>query len=78
MSERGAGEMSQQLIALTALPEVLSSISRKHTVAHNCLKGDLLPSSGMQVYMQQSIRNNKNQNKTQQDRNNKENNKKNQ
>jgi hypothetical protein len=33
----GAGEMAQQLRALTALPEVLSSISSNHMVAHNHL-----------------------------------------
>jgi hypothetical protein len=32
-----AGEMAQQLRALTALPEVLSSIPRSHIVAHNHL-----------------------------------------
>jgi hypothetical protein len=34
---RGAGEMAQQLRALTALPEVLSSIPSNHMVAHNHL-----------------------------------------
>jgi hypothetical protein len=33
----GAGEMAQQLRALTALPKVLSSISSNHMVAHNHL-----------------------------------------
>jgi hypothetical protein len=33
----GAGEMAQQLRALTVLPEVLSSIPRNHIVAHNHL-----------------------------------------
>jgi hypothetical protein len=33
----GAGEMAQQLRALTALPEVLSSIPIKHMVAPNHL-----------------------------------------
>ena len=33
----GAGEMAQQLRALTALPEVLSSIPSNHMVAHNHL-----------------------------------------
>ena len=33
----GAEEMAQQLEALTALPEVLSSISSDHMVAHNHL-----------------------------------------
>jgi hypothetical protein len=35
--EIGAGDMAQQLRALTALPEVLSSIPRNHMVAHNHL-----------------------------------------
>jgi len=43
---RGAGEMAQQLRALTALLEVLSSIPSNHMVAHNHLKWDLVPSSG--------------------------------
>jgi hypothetical protein len=33
----GAGEMAQRLRALTALPEVLSSIPSNHPVAHNHL-----------------------------------------
>jgi hypothetical protein len=33
----GVGEMAQWLRALTALPEVLSSISSNHMVAHNHL-----------------------------------------
>jgi len=33
----GAGEMAQQLRALTVLPEVLSSILSNHMVAHNHL-----------------------------------------
>jgi hypothetical protein len=33
----GAGEMDQQLRALTALPEALSSIPSNHMVAHNHL-----------------------------------------
>jgi hypothetical protein len=33
----GAGEMAQWLRALTALPEVLSSNSSNHMVAHNHL-----------------------------------------
>ena len=33
----GAEEMAQQLRALTALPEVLSSIPNNHMVAHNQL-----------------------------------------
>ena len=37
-----AGEMAQQLRALTALPEVLSSISSNHMVAHNHLFWDIM------------------------------------
>ena len=33
----GAGEMAQWLRALTALPEILSSIPSNHMVAHNHL-----------------------------------------
>jgi hypothetical protein len=33
-----AGEMAQQSTALTALPEVLSSIPSNHMVAHSHLK----------------------------------------
>jgi hypothetical protein len=33
----GVGEMAQWLRALTALPEVLSSIPSNHMVAHNHL-----------------------------------------
>ena len=33
----GAGEIAQRLRALTALPEVLSSIPSNHMVAHNHL-----------------------------------------
>jgi hypothetical protein len=42
-----AGEMAQQLRALTALPEVLSSIPSKHMVVHNHLKWDTMSSSGV-------------------------------
>jgi hypothetical protein len=35
--KEGAGEMAQWLRALTALPEVLSSIPSNHMVAHNHL-----------------------------------------
>jgi hypothetical protein len=35
--EYGAGEMAQQFRALTALPEVLSSIPSNYMVAHNHL-----------------------------------------
>jgi hypothetical protein len=41
--KEGAGEMAQRLTALTALPEVLSSIPSNHMVAHN----HLIPSSGV-------------------------------
>jgi len=36
-TEERAGEMAQWLRALTALPEVLSSIPSNHMVAHNRL-----------------------------------------
>jgi hypothetical protein len=39
--------MAQWLRALTALPEVLSSIPSDHMVAHNHLSWDLTPSSGV-------------------------------
>jgi hypothetical protein len=39
--------MAQGLRALTALPEVLSSIPSNHMVAHNHLEWDLMPSSGV-------------------------------
>jgi hypothetical protein len=39
----GAKEMAQRLRALSALPEVLSSIPSNHMV----LKWDLMPSSGV-------------------------------
>jgi hypothetical protein len=38
----GAGEMAQWLRALTALPEVLSSILGNHIVAHNLKGSDVL------------------------------------
>jgi hypothetical protein len=47
-----AGEMAQQLRALAALLEVLSSIPSNHMVAHSHLRWDLAPSSGAQVYLQ--------------------------
>jgi hypothetical protein len=37
-NEDGAGEMAQQLRALTEFPEVLSSIPSNHMVAHNHLE----------------------------------------
>jgi hypothetical protein len=37
VSQLGAGEMAQWFRALTALPEVLSSIPSNHMVAHNHL-----------------------------------------
>jgi hypothetical protein len=42
-----AGEMAQQLRALTVFPEVLSSILSNHMVAHNHLQWGLMPSSGV-------------------------------
>jgi hypothetical protein len=39
--------MAQQLTALTALPEVLSSISSNHMTAHNQLQWGLMPSFGV-------------------------------
>jgi hypothetical protein len=50
--KRGVGEMTHQLRALPAFPEVLSSIPTSHMVAHNHLYQDLVLSSGTQVYMQ--------------------------
>jgi dolichyl-phosphate-mannose--protein O-mannosyl transferase len=43
--------MAQTLRTLAVLPEALSSIPSNHMVVHNHLR-DLMPSSGMQVYMQ--------------------------
>jgi hypothetical protein len=46
--KKGNGEMAQQLRALTALPEVLSSNpSKHHMVAQNHPSRDLTPSSGV-------------------------------
>jgi hypothetical protein len=45
--EEGAEEMAQRLRALTALPEVLSSIPSNHVLVHNHLSWDLMPSSGV-------------------------------
>jgi hypothetical protein len=45
--QQGAGEMAQWLRALTALPEVLSSIPSNHMVAHNHLEWDPMPSFGV-------------------------------
>jgi hypothetical protein len=42
-----AGEINQRLRALTALPEVLSSIPSNHMVAHNHLQQVPMPSSGV-------------------------------
>jgi hypothetical protein len=42
--------MAQWLRTLTALPEVLSSVPSNHTVAHNHLKWDQMPSSGVLEY----------------------------
>jgi hypothetical protein len=41
-----AGEMAPCLRALTALPEVLSSIPSNHMVAHSHPQCNLMPSSG--------------------------------
>jgi hypothetical protein len=46
--------MAQWLRALVAPPEVLSSILSNHMVAHNHLYGDPMPSSGREMYLQQS------------------------
>jgi hypothetical protein len=43
--------MAQRLRALSALPEVLGSTLTNPMVAHNHLFSDLLPSSGMMVYI---------------------------
>jgi hypothetical protein len=43
----GAGEMAQQLRALTALPKVLNSIPSNHMLTHNHLEMDPMPSSGV-------------------------------
>jgi hypothetical protein len=39
--------MAQQVRAITALPEVLSSISSTHTVTYNHLQWDPMTSSGV-------------------------------
>lgn len=39
--------MAQWVRALTALPEVLSTIGNNHMVAHNHLSWDLMPFSGV-------------------------------
>jgi hypothetical protein len=61
-----AGEMAQRLRALTALPEVLSSIPSNHMVAHS----HLMPSSGVSedsdsvlIYINKSTFKNKKQKK---------------
>ena len=43
----GDRDMAQRLRALTALPEVLSSIPSNHMVAHNHLQCDLMLSSDL-------------------------------
>ena len=43
--------MAQWLRAMSALPEVLSSVPSNHMVDHNHLYWDGMPSSGMEVYM---------------------------
>jgi hypothetical protein len=47
----GAGEKAQWLGALTALPEVLTSIPSKHMASHNNIYWNLMASSGMRAYM---------------------------
>jgi hypothetical protein len=42
-----AGDMTQQLRALTALPEVLNSILSNHMTAHKNLQCDLILFSGV-------------------------------
>ena len=44
--------MAQRLRALTAFPDVLSSIPSTHLVAHNHLSCDLMSSDGVLVYKQ--------------------------
>jgi hypothetical protein len=44
--------MAQRLRALAALSEALSSSPSNHIVAHNHVHWDLMPSSGMQMYIQ--------------------------
>jgi hypothetical protein len=46
---------SEGLRALFAFPEVLSFIPSHHSVAHNHLYEDLMPSSGMEVYKQTGL-----------------------
>jgi hypothetical protein len=41
--------MAQLLRSLVTLPEVLSSISSNHMMAHHHLQCGLMPSSGMQI-----------------------------
>jgi hypothetical protein len=47
IENKGIREMAQRLRALTALPEVLSSISSNYIVAHSHLQWDLVPYSGV-------------------------------
>jgi hypothetical protein len=44
--------MAQLLRVLSALSQVLSLIPNNHMVTHNHLYWDLVPSSGIQVYIQ--------------------------
>jgi hypothetical protein len=44
---RRAGEMAQQIRALTALPKVLSSNPSNHMVVYNHPLKDMTPSSGV-------------------------------
>jgi hypothetical protein len=55
----GAGEVAQRLRALTVLPKVLSSNPSNHMVAHNHLKWDLMPSSGVSEDSYSVVRYNK-------------------
>jgi hypothetical protein len=48
----GVGQMVHQLRERSALLEVLSSIPSNHMMAHNHFSWDLMPSSGLQAYMQ--------------------------
>ena len=48
----GPGEMTQELRALAALPEVLSLIPSNHMVSHNHPYRDLVPLFGLQIYVQ--------------------------
>lgn len=47
-----AGEMAQRFRVLATLPEVSSLDPSNHMIVHNNLLRDLIPLSGMQVYIQ--------------------------